>query len=198
MTLEDAADSEVGAGGSADGQAPKRIRPGCNAAANERGSRLSQLTPLARFQGVELYGPCPRRRDLGGGVRRGGSSDGRPTTTRSSCGNYAGRSVLLPGDIGSPAAGAAESQCGRQPRRSALRSMLKAPHHCSQTSSSESFVAAVQPRRVICPFACLTTAIVSARGRLPPLSGRRQPGAAYRRRWRGGAAASTHAGRLRL
>ena len=78
---------------------------------------------------------------------------------------YAGRTILLPGDIelaGELAvldrqdARQDDRQDGRQDDRDPDRAsslhadVLKAAHHCSRTSSSESLVAAVQPQWVIC------------------------------------------------
>ena len=58
---------------------------------------------------------------------------------------YAGRSLLLTGDI------ERTGEALLLASGSELRSdVLKAPHHCSRTSSTEPFVAAVAPKLVIC------------------------------------------------
>lgn len=61
---------------------------------------------------------------------------------------YAGRSLLFPGDLELAGELALLERYDRGPPVAA--DILKAPHHCSRTSSSESFVKAVAPTWVIC------------------------------------------------
>ena len=73
---------------------------------------------------------------------------------------FAGRAVLLPGDIEGPGERAllerggddlAAVPGGAAPAAALLRAdVLKAPHHCSRTSSSEPLLARVRPQAVIC------------------------------------------------
>jgi competence protein ComEC len=61
---------------------------------------------------------------------------------------YAGRRLLLPGDL--ELAGELALLERKDQGVAVAADILKAPHHCSRTSSSESFVAAVRPRWVVC------------------------------------------------
>ena len=117
---------------------------------------IAITTPRSRrWQGVELtvLAPC-RNQSAGVGECSVAAHPGWPPNDNSLVLRlgYAGRSVLLPGDIelaGELALLSRNADGGRG--AAALRvDVLKAPHHCSQTSSSESFVAAVQPQWVIC------------------------------------------------
>jgi competence protein ComEC len=116
---------------------------------------------------IEVLGPCRARADKQCIVES--HADWRPNDNSLVLRlSYAGRTILLPGDIelaaelalldrlddrlddrlgdrlddrqGSPA----------QPAGLLQADVLKAPHHCSRTSSSESLVAAVRPQWVIC------------------------------------------------
>lgn len=67
---------------------------------------------------------------------------------------FAGRSVLLPGDIEREGEHALVAHAGRRggagERDVVDVDVLKAPHHCSRTSSSEELLALLRPRAVIC------------------------------------------------
>jgi competence protein ComEC len=74
---------------------------------------------------------------------------------------FAGRAVLLPGDIEGPGELALLARGGLPADPSSLPAalspsallradVLKAPHHCSRTSSSEALLASVRPQAVIC------------------------------------------------
>lgn len=65
---------------------------------------------------------------------------------------FAGRSILLPGDIereGERALVARAGQRGGAATQEVV-DVLKAPHHCSRTSSGEELLALLRPRAVIC------------------------------------------------
>ena len=115
---------------------------------------IAITTPRSRrWQGVELTVLAPCRRDPGGecsvAVHPGWSPNDNSIVLRL---GYAGRSVLLPGDIelAGELALLSRNADGSRDAAALQVDVLKAPHHCSQTSSSESFVAAVQPKWVIC------------------------------------------------
>jgi competence protein ComEC len=61
---------------------------------------------------------------------------------------YAGRALLFPGDIELAGELALLERHDDGAAVSAL--IMKAPHHCSRTSSSESLISAVSPTWVIC------------------------------------------------
>jgi competence protein ComEC len=68
---------------------------------------------------------------------------------------YAGRALLFPGDLELPGELALLEALDRRPDRAGLLGaarldVLKAPHHCSRTSSSESLITELLPRLVIC------------------------------------------------
>lgn len=63
---------------------------------------------------------------------------------------FAGRSLLLPGDVELPGELLLLDRDRHDPAFDPRADVLKAPHHCSGTSSSESLLAAVRPAWVIC------------------------------------------------
>jgi competence protein ComEC len=63
---------------------------------------------------------------------------------------FAGRSLLLPGDIELPGELLLLDRDRHDPAFDPRADVLKAPHHCSGTSSSESLLAAVRPAWIIC------------------------------------------------
>jgi competence protein ComEC len=106
----------------------------------------SRLLALSRARGVGR-GP-PGHRDLGGATidvlgPLGGASLARSTNDNSLvlAIRYAGRTLLLPGDIERPSE--RELLAAGAPLRAEV---LKAPHHGSRTSSSPEFLRAVAPR----------------------------------------------------
>lgn len=62
---------------------------------------------------------------------------------------FAGRSILLPGDIEREGERALIARAAREPAVAAV-DVLKAPHHCSRTSSSEELLALLRSRVVVC------------------------------------------------
>ncbi len=155
VDLEDAADPEVGARMEARERARAQADPSwLQLLQRARQHGIAITTPRSRrFQGVDLTVLAPCQRDRGGecdvAAHPGWPPNDNSLVLRL---GYAGRSVLLPGDIELAGELALLSRSADGSRgAAALRvDVLKAPHHCSQTSSSESFVAAVQPQWVIC------------------------------------------------
>lgn len=120
------------------------------AAAAGRGTRVEQPRDLV-LDGVTLSVQGPGACDIGQmgrcavAAQSGWHENDNSLVLRV---GYAGRSLLFPGDLELAGELALLEQHERGPPVAA--DILKAPHHCSRTSSSESFVKAVAPTWVIC------------------------------------------------
>lgn len=118
------------------------------AAAARQGTRVRQPQDLT-LDGVTLsvVAPCDARA-AGGCVLRaqaGWRENDNSLVLRLA---YAGRMLLFPGDLELAGELALLEQHDRGTPVAA--DVLKAPHHCSRTSSSESFIKAVAPTWVVC------------------------------------------------
>jgi competence protein ComEC len=121
-----------------------------------------QVVAVARRRGVQIESPAtvqiggaslevlsPCQGSVVGGCRLSPQPDwGENDNSLVLRLRFAGRTLLLPGDL--ELAGELALLDRQDLADSLVADVLKAPHHCSRTSSSESLIAAVAPRWAVC------------------------------------------------